>query len=124
MSKGAPVVVRETLAWLDTHLRGRPAPPRSPVRVEVTNHGWIDLPDWAPNMTEQVLYLQPAHRLSDSPADATATPSTRTSDRTNSITARVAATFTGFVEPTATNRINRSAAERVSDCTMESCEIT
>jgi putative CocE/NonD family hydrolase len=80
MSKGAPVVVRETLAWLDTHLRGRPAPPRSPVRVEVINHGWIDLPDWAPNMAEQVLYLQPAHRLSDSPADATATPSTFTFD--------------------------------------------
>ena len=80
MSKGAPTVLRETLAWLDEHLRGRPVPRRSPVRVEVTKHGWVDLPDWAPAMTERVLYLQPAHRLSDSPADAAAAPSTFTFD--------------------------------------------
>jgi putative CocE/NonD family hydrolase len=80
MSKGAPVVVRETLSWLDAHLRGRPVPPRSPVRVEVARHGWVDLPDWAPATTERTLYLQPAHRLSDAPADAAAAPSTFTYD--------------------------------------------
>lgn len=80
MSKGAPVVVRETLSWLDAHLRGRPVPPRSPVRVEVTKHGWVELPDWPPAMTERTLYLQPAHRLSDAPADAAAAPSTFTFD--------------------------------------------
>jgi len=83
MSKGAPVVVRETLSWLDAHLRGRPVPPRSPVRVEVARHGWVDLPDWAPAATERTLYLQPAHRLSDAPADAAAAPSTFTYDPTD-----------------------------------------
>ena len=37
MTDGAPTVIRETLAWLDTHLRGQPAQARSPVRVHVTN---------------------------------------------------------------------------------------
>ncbi len=80
MSVGAPTVIRETLAWLDTHLRGQPAQTRSPVRIHVTNDGWIDLPDWAPSMTDQVLYLQPAHRLSESPPVGTAAPSTFTYD--------------------------------------------
>jgi uncharacterized protein len=80
MSVGAPTVIRETLEWLDTHLGGQPAKPRSPVRVHVTNDGWIDLPDWAPEMTGQVLYLQPAHRLSADPPADTAAPSTFTYD--------------------------------------------
>jgi putative CocE/NonD family hydrolase len=80
MSAGAPTVIRETLAWLDTHLRGQPVQARSPVRVHVTNDGWIDLPDWTPPMTDQVLYLQPAHRLSAHPPDDTAAPSTFTYD--------------------------------------------
>ena len=35
MRDGAPVVLRETLDWLGTHLAGRPSAPRSPVRVHV-----------------------------------------------------------------------------------------
>ncbi|MDT5110612.1 MAG: uncharacterized protein QOE20_2502, partial [Mycobacterium sp.] len=80
MSVGAPTATRETLAWLDTHLRGQPAPPRSPVRVHVTNGDWIDLPDWPPPMTERVLYLQSAHRLSPTRPDDAAPPSTFTYD--------------------------------------------
>jgi putative CocE/NonD family hydrolase len=83
MTKGTPVVIRESLSWLDTHLGGKPAIPRSPVRAYVTNGDWIDLPTWPPAMAEHVLYLQPAHRLSDSPPDASASPSTFTFDPAN-----------------------------------------
>ena len=83
MSKGAPTVIRETLSWLDAHLRGQSVPPRSPVRVELTGHDWVDLPDWAPPMTEHVVYLQPGHRLSESPPPDTALPSSFTFDPAN-----------------------------------------
>ena len=83
MTKGTPVVIRESLSWLDAHLGGKPATPRSPVRAFVTNGDWIDLPTWPPAMAEHVLYLQPAHRLSDSPPDASASPSTFTFDPAN-----------------------------------------
>jgi putative CocE/NonD family hydrolase len=76
MTKGAPIVTREALSWLDTHLGGKPATPRSPVRAYVNNGDWLDLATWPPTMAEHVLYLQPAHRLSDSPPDASAPPST------------------------------------------------
>jgi uncharacterized protein len=76
MTKAAPTVLRESLAWLDEHLRGNAGTPRSRVRVEVAGDGsWIDLPDWAPEMTEHTLYLQPAHRLSETPAPESAPPS-------------------------------------------------
>lgn len=99
MSAGAPTVLRESLAWLDTHLRGQPAPPRSPVRVHVTHADWIELPDWPPPMTEHVLYLQPAHRLSATPPQDTAAPSTFTydpADPTPTIGGRLLATEGGY----------------------------
>lgn len=80
MAKAAPTALRESLAWLDEHLGGRPAPPRSRVRVEVRDHGWLDLDDWPPTMPDEVLYLQPAHRLGDVPADERAAPSVFTYD--------------------------------------------
>ena len=80
MTKGAPTVLRESLAWLDGHLGGKPVAPRSPVRAYVTKGDWLELPDWPPAMPEHVLYLQPAHRLSDIPPDASAPPSTFTFD--------------------------------------------
>lgn len=67
MTRGAPTVLRETLAWLDQHLRGLPVPTRSPVRAEIVGHGWVELPDWPQPSAEEVLYLQPAHRLSPTP---------------------------------------------------------
>jgi putative CocE/NonD family hydrolase len=76
MTKGAPTVMRESLSWLGEHLGGEPAPTRSPVRAYVTKGDWLDLPTWPPAMAECVLYLQPAHRLSDSPPDTSAPPST------------------------------------------------
>lgn len=80
MTKGAPTVIRESLAWLDAHLGGRAVPDRSPVRAHVTNGDWLDLPSWPPQMAEHVVYLQPAHGLSDAPADGSAPPSTFTFD--------------------------------------------
>lgn len=80
MTKAAPTVLRETLAWLDEHLRGEAVPPRSRVRIEIAGHGWAGLPDWAPEMADTTLYLQPAHRLSDQPAPDSAAPSSFTFD--------------------------------------------
>ncbi|MET4431395.1 CocE/NonD family hydrolase [Mycolicibacterium sp. 624] len=79
-TKGAPTVLRESLAWLDTHLAGGAAVPRSPVRAYVNATGWTELPAWPPPMGESVLYLQPAHRLSEDQPDAGTTPSTFTFD--------------------------------------------
>ena len=76
MTKGAPVVIRESLTWLDAHLGGKPTPPRSPVRAYVNHSGWLDLPAWPPAVPEHVLYLQPAHGLSTSPPDDSAPPTT------------------------------------------------
>jgi putative CocE/NonD family hydrolase len=71
MRDGAPVVLRETLDWLGTHLAGRPSTPRSPVRVHINGgapgDGWVDLPDWPPATGERVLYLRAAGSLADLP---------------------------------------------------------
>ena len=48
LRKGAPTVLRESLAWLDTHLAGNRGASRSPVRIHVNHKGWIDLDDWPP----------------------------------------------------------------------------
>ncbi|BBX36352.1 hydrolase [Mycolicibacterium mageritense DSM 44476 = CIP 104973] len=78
MTKGAPTVLRESLDWLGTHLAGKPAVDRSPVRIHVTNHGWVDLPDWPPRQTDHELFLQPTGRLAGVAPAETAPPSTFT----------------------------------------------
>ena len=78
--KGAPTVLRESLAWLDTHLAGNRGAARSPVRIHVNHKGWIDLDDWPPSMPEQVRYLQPGGRLGDAVPPDTAPASTFTYD--------------------------------------------
>lgn len=83
MTKGAPTVIRESLTWLDAHLGGKTVAPRSPVRAFVTNADWVDLPNWPPVMPERVMYLQPAHRLSDTATEDSAPPSTFTFDPAN-----------------------------------------
>jgi putative CocE/NonD family hydrolase len=80
MTKGAPTVIRESLTWLETHLGDKTVPPRSPVRAYVNKGDWVDLPNWPPAMPERVTYLHPAHRLSDSPPEEFAPPSTFTFD--------------------------------------------
>jgi putative CocE/NonD family hydrolase len=74
MYKGSATVVRESLDWLAAHL-GDSGTTRSPVRVQVNGHGWIELPEWPPAMPERVLYLQPTGRLGDAAPPDTAPPS-------------------------------------------------
>lgn len=76
VTKAGGAAATETLSWLGTHLAGVPTPARrSPVRVYVAHHGWIDLPDWPPATGEGVLYLQPGGRLAAAPPPADAAPS-------------------------------------------------
>jgi putative CocE/NonD family hydrolase len=67
---GLSTIAGETGAWLDTHVGGRPAEPRSSrVRIFVRGEGWRELPDWPPATTERALYLQPGGGLAEtSPA--------------------------------------------------------
>jgi len=63
---GLATIAKETHDWLDTHLGGRPAEPRSGrVRFFVRGEGWRELPDWPPATTERVLYLQPGGGLAE-----------------------------------------------------------
>ncbi|PEG36388.1 hydrolase [Mycolicibacterium agri] len=79
-AKAAPTVLRESLAWLDTHLGNSRRAHRAPVRIHVHNDGWVDLDEWPPAMPEQVRYLQPGGRLGDAVPPDTAPASTFTYD--------------------------------------------
>jgi uncharacterized protein len=80
LTVGAPTVLRESLAWFDTHLAGNRAGARSRVRVHVNHDGWLGLDDWPPEMPEQVRYLQPGGRLGDAVPPDTAPDVTFTYD--------------------------------------------
>nr|WP_240163064.1 CocE/NonD family hydrolase [Mycolicibacterium sphagni] len=76
ITKAGGTAAAQTLDWLGTHLAGAAAKARrSPVRVYVAHHGWIDLPDWPPDTGDGVLFLQPAGRLAAAPPPVEATPS-------------------------------------------------
>ncbi|BBY79067.1 CocE/NonD family hydrolase [Mycolicibacterium pulveris] len=79
-TKAAPIVLRESLDWLGSHLSGRRSARPQPVRVHVNGGGWIDLPQWPPARPEVVRYLQPGGRLGDTVPPETAPPSTFTYD--------------------------------------------
>ena len=81
-TKGAGILMTETLDWLAEHLAGTGRRKRpSPVRIFVTGaQEWRDLPEWPPSATERVLYLQPHGELGDTPPMPTAGPSTFTYD--------------------------------------------
>lgn len=83
LTKGASIVLRESLAWLDTHLAGSGRAARSPVRIHVNHDRWRDLETWPPEMAEQVRYLQPGGRLGDATPPDTAPASTFTYDPAN-----------------------------------------
>ncbi|OBA88598.1 hydrolase [Mycobacteriaceae bacterium 1482268.1] len=81
LRRGAPTVLRESLAWFNTHLAGgRSRRRRSSVRIHVNHDGWLDLDDWPPPMPEQVRYLQPGGRLGNAVPRDTAPPATFTYD--------------------------------------------
>jgi uncharacterized protein len=79
-TKGAPIVIRESLGWLGTHLAKTRSAARKPVRIHINGHGWQDLDDWPPAMPEHVLYLRPAGHLGASAPDQNAPASTFTYD--------------------------------------------
>ena len=75
---GLATIARETQQWLDTHLAGRPATPRSGrVRFFVSGEGWRELPDWPPATTEHAVYLQPGGGLAETSPTAGSSASFR-----------------------------------------------
>jgi putative CocE/NonD family hydrolase len=74
--------IRTTLAWMDEHLRGRPAKARrAPVRIHVqrgrgrrVKGRWIDLPSWPPPSEPQRWHLQPGGELATTAPPAGAAP--------------------------------------------------
>ena len=76
-AKGVGTTTRESLDWLDAHLRGGSATRRPDrVRVFVTGAGWRDLPDWPPPTSGHILYLQPGGGLAATPPASSAPPTT------------------------------------------------
>ena len=76
-TRGAPILIGETLDWLGEHLAGASRRQRpSPVHIFVTGAGWRHLPTWPPHTKEQVLYLLPGGGLGHSPPGANSPPST------------------------------------------------
>ena len=67
VTKGARIVMTESLDWLGEHLAGTGHRQRpSPVRIYVTGaKEWRHLSTWPPATHERVLYLQPHGGLSD-----------------------------------------------------------
>ncbi len=65
--RGARIVARETLSWLDEHLAGATGRARrAPVRVYLTGAElWRELPEWPPPATAQTWWLGSAGRLVD-----------------------------------------------------------
>jgi uncharacterized protein len=78
VTKGAGIVMEETLDWLAEHLAGTGRRHRqSPVRIFVTGaQEWRHLPEWPPATDVQVLYLQPNGGLGHTQPTPTAGPST------------------------------------------------
>jgi uncharacterized protein len=77
-TKGAGIVMEETLDWLAEHLAGTGRRHRpSPIRIFVRGaQEWRYLPVWPPATTDHVLYLQPDGELSNAQPAHTAGPST------------------------------------------------
>ena len=77
-TRGAPILMGETLDWLAEHLAGVSRRQRpSPVRIFITGAGeWRHLPTWPPHTTEEVLYLLPGGGLGHSPPGAHSPAST------------------------------------------------
>jgi putative CocE/NonD family hydrolase len=84
-TKGAGVVMTETLDWLAEHLAGTGRRQRpSPVRIYVTGaQEWRYLPKWPPATNERVLYLQPKGGLNDAQPTSAEGPTTFTYDPTD-----------------------------------------
>ncbi|MDH6193409.1 putative CocE/NonD family hydrolase [Mycobacterium frederiksbergense] len=87
MTKGLTTVVGESLDWLGTHLAGRGDTARSPVRLHVNGHGWVELADWPPVMPEYELFLQPMGLLAGAaPAGTHSSDSCSSRERSSAFT--------------------------------------
>lgn len=104
VGKAARTTARETLDFLGTHLSKKPTPNRQhPVRIFVTGHGWVGLPDWPPATGEAVLYLQANGKLRvDPPADTTHSSTFRydPADPTPSLGGRLLSPDSGYRDDT------------------------
>lgn len=103
MTKGLTTVVGESLDWLGTHLAGHGETTRSPVRVHVNGHGWVELSDWPPAMPEYELFLQPTGRLGQAPPPESSPPSRFTyhpADPTPTVGGRLLAATGGYRDDT------------------------
>ncbi|WP_197022370.1 CocE/NonD family hydrolase [Candidatus Blastococcus massiliensis] len=96
------VTTPESLAWLNTHLpvKGAPPAPERPARVQVHVTGartWRDLPDWPSPTTDRTWYLADGGRLDDDAPAQTAETSFRYDpmDPTPSVGGRILAGSAG-----------------------------
>ena len=105
VTTAAGTAATETLAWLDTHLAGKPATPRAaPVRVFITGQarsGWVDLPMWPPATAAKALYLQAGGRLeSAAPPTGASTFRFNPADPTPTVGGRLLARPSGYSDDT------------------------
>jgi len=76
LRKGASTFVPEALDWLTSHVAGTAEMRRrTPVRIFVIGHGWVDLSDWPPVLPHRGFSLQPGGGLGDVAPPAGAQPS-------------------------------------------------
>lgn len=107
VTRATPMVIRETLDWLGTHLRGEQSQRELPVRIHVTGQGWRDVADWPPPAREHVLYLQPGRRLGGSPPDPDADTATfvyNPADPTPTVGGRLLSPAGGYRDDTILSR--------------------
>lgn len=84
LRKGASTFIVEALDWLTVHLAGsKDTQRRSPVKIFVTGHDWVELPDWPLEMPQRSLYLQPDGGFGDSEPPPDAPPSSFIFDPTD-----------------------------------------
>jgi putative CocE/NonD family hydrolase len=85
VTKGAGVIMEETLDWLGAHLAGTDRLHRSSqVRIFVTGaHEWRSAAEWPPATEDRVLYLQPDGGLGEARPASGGNPSTFIYDPAN-----------------------------------------
>jgi putative CocE/NonD family hydrolase len=82
LMSGLPMIIPESLDWLDEHLAGSGSRARSvPVRIAITGaKKWRGRADWPPATTHRALYPRPGGGLADQAAPADTAPATFTYD--------------------------------------------